>query len=134
MKHEKSCGAVLFTEEDGNRLYLILHSTLGHYTLCKGHVEEGETEEETAAREIMEETGMTARFQPGFRKMISYSPKPDTSKDVVFFLARLEAGTLRPQPEEVQEIFLLPVHRACNILTHASDREVLMQADGFLNT
>ena len=43
----------------GGRYYLVLKSTQGHTTLCKGHVEGNETEHETAIREIREETGLT---------------------------------------------------------------------------
>lgn len=132
MKQEKSCGAVLYTQGEADRSYLILHSTLGHYTLCKGHVEGAETEEETARREILEETGLTARFLAGFRQVITYSPRPSVMKDVVFFLGELDAGAPRPQPEEVSEILLLPFEQAMARLTHDSDREVLAQAEQFL--
>ena len=54
MEKEKSCGAVIFREENTRRYYLVLKSTQGHTTLCKGHVEGEETEHETAAREIRE--------------------------------------------------------------------------------
>ena len=63
MKQEKSCGAVIFREDGGGRrFYLVLTSVKGHVTLCKGHVEKGETEHETAVREIMEETGLAVGF------------------------------------------------------------------------
>lgn len=88
MRREKSCGAVIFREEAGGREYLVLHSTQGHTTLCKGHVEGDETEHETAVREIMEETGLRVDFVDGFRADIAYSPRPGVDKDVVFFLAR----------------------------------------------
>ena len=38
MKREKSCGAVIFREENTRRFYLILKSTQGHNTLCMVHV------------------------------------------------------------------------------------------------
>lgn len=50
MRREKSCGAVLFRDLSGERIFLVLHSTQGHWTLCKGHVEPGETEQETAVQ------------------------------------------------------------------------------------
>ena len=53
---EKSCGIVLFREEEGTRQFLLLHYPSGHWDLAKGHVEEGETEHETATRELLEET------------------------------------------------------------------------------
>ena len=132
MKQEKSCGAVIFREENTQRYYLILTSTQGHTTLCKGHVEGSETERETAVREILEETGLTVEFVDGFREVITYSPKPGVSKDVVFFLARLSGGALTCQPEEVAEVRFLPFDEALAALTHQSDRDVLTKARAFL--
>ena len=57
MRREKSCGAVLFRDLSGERIFLVLHSTQGHWTLCKGHVEPGESTAECAVREVAEETG-----------------------------------------------------------------------------
>ena len=56
MIHEKSCGAAIFVRQDGQALWLVEHMQKGHTSLCKGHVEAGETEHDTARREIREET------------------------------------------------------------------------------
>ena len=133
MKQEKSCGAVLFREEDGKRRYLILKSVKGHSTLCKGHVEGDETEHETAVREIREETALTVDFVENFRRVITYSPYPGCSKDVVFFLARVTGGELTCQPEEVADADFLPFDAALERLTHGSDRDTLAEAEQFLN-
>ena len=132
MKQEKSCGAVLFRGNNTERNYLILTSTLGHTTLCKGHVEGDETERETAIREIREETGLAVGFVDGFREVITYSPKPGVTKDVVFFLARARGGDIACQPEEVAEARFLPPAGALELLTHASDRDILQKAHAFL--
>ena len=133
MKQEKSCGAVIFREdENGRRFYLILKSTQGHTTLCKGHVEKNETEHETARREIMEETGLTVDFIDGFREVITYSPYQGCTKDVVFFLAKVSGGTLVCQPEEVADARFLPFDAAMERLTHSSDRDTLQKAEAFL--
>jgi len=134
MKQEKSCGAVIFREKNGCREYLILRSVKGHISLCKGHVEGDETEHETAIREIREETALCVEFVENFRQVISYSPKPDVMKDVVFFLARAVGGTLTCQPEEVADAWFVPVEQAMETMTHQSDREVLQKAEDFLNT
>ena len=131
MKQEKSCGAVIFRENNTERDYLILTSTQGHTTLCKGHVEGRETEHETAAREIMEETGLTVDFLDGFREVITYS-KPGVIKDVVFFLGNVSGGALACQPEEVAAIRFLPFGEALGALTHQSDRDTLQKARAFL--
>lgn len=133
MKQEKSCGAVIFREEGDSRQYLVIRSVNGHTTLCKGHVETGETEQETARREIWEETALTVDFVENFREVITYSPYPGCMKDVVFFLGRMTGGTLTCQEEEVAEGKFLPVEQALAALTHPSDRNVLRGADQFLN-
>ena len=133
MKQEKSCGAVLFQECSGQRTYLVIHSTQGHYTLCKGQVEAGETELQTARREIAEETALTVDFVENFRRVVTYSPYPGCSKDVVFFLARVSGGELTCQPEEVADADFLPFDAALERLTHESDRDTLAEAEHFLN-
>lgn len=132
MKFEKSCGAVIFKEEEC-RKYLLLRSIHGHVSLCKGHVEGSETEHETAVREICEETALSVKFVENFREVITYSPKPDCMKDVVFFLAQVSGGILTCQPEEVQEAWFAPYDEAVEAITHISDREVLKKAELFLN-
>ena len=133
MKQEKSCGAVLFRTRAGQREYLILHSVKGHWSLCKGHVEEGETEHDTAVREIREETGLSVAFVDPFRAVITYSPYEGCVKDVVFFLAEIAGGTLTCQPEEVAEAAFFPYEAALSQLTHAGDRDVLRTAEAALN-
>ena len=59
MFHEKSCGAIVFRRFHGNiQILLIKHINSGHWSFPKGHIENNETETETAVREIKEETGI----------------------------------------------------------------------------
>lgn len=132
MIHEKSCGAVVFTEKFGKRLYLIERMKKGHTSICKGHVEGTETEHETAAREIREETGLEVAFIDGFRRTIQYSPYEGCVKDVVFFLARSDRTMVTPQEEEVTRIEWLPYERALEELTHESDRQTLSEAEEWM--
>lgn len=133
MIYEKSCGAVIYAENDGRRLYLVELMQKGHRSICKGHVEDGETEHQTAAREILEETGLTVKFQDGFRETIEYSPYDGCIKTVVFFLAKADNTDVTAQEEEVREISWLPFEEALAALTYESDRETLRKADHFLN-
>lgn len=133
MKYEKSCGAVIYTVQNGTRFYLVEQMQKGHVSLCKGHVEKDETELQTAEREIREETNLEVEFVKGFRKTIAYSPSTDCMKTVVFFLACAEHTSVRAQEEEVREIQWLPFENAVKALTFDSTREILRQADAFLN-
>ena len=67
MIYEKSCGAVVFTRINSEIKYLLIRNLTGIYGFPKGHVKQGETEEETALREIFEEVGLSVKLLPGFR-------------------------------------------------------------------
>ena len=58
LKYEKSCGALVFRQDPRTgRMYILMirHKHGGHRSFPKGHVEEGETEHQTAIREVEEE-------------------------------------------------------------------------------
>ncbi len=67
---ERSCGAVVYTERDGQRRYVLVKG--GYVGLPKGHMEKGESERETAVREIREETCVSTQIVPGFRRVVTY--------------------------------------------------------------
>ena len=129
---EKSCGAVVYTLDQGIRLYIIEHMVGGHYAMCKGHVEPGETEAETAAREIREETGLRVRLDTSFRETVSYSPADGHMKEVIYFIGTCDTRETFNQIEEVRDICWLPFEAALRRLTFDNDREVLKKAEGWL--
>lgn len=132
MKNEKSCGAVVFKFEDGELYFLIEHMVKGHVSIPKGHVEGNETEEETALREIREETGLRVHLITAFRHSVTYSPYPDVEKEVVFFVAQPIDGELKNQEEEVCLLEWLPCEQAIEAVTYESVREVLKHATEWL--
>lgn len=127
MKQEKSCGAVVYRVKDSGkiRVLLIRHENGGHWAFPKGHVEGDETEEETALREIREETGLKVELDTGFRHAVAYSPKPDVMKDVIYFAARADTKHVKAQEEEVTAIQWLKPKEALETVTYENDREVL---------
>ena len=131
---EHSAGAVVFTREAGEPRFVIVQSMLGHHGFPKGHMEEGETEAETALREIREETGLEPRLIPGFRTVELYPlpEKPNTMKQVVYLLAEYEAQTPRPQPGEIRSVQLLSYAEALRTLEFDSTRRILEEAYNFL--
>lgn len=129
MTMEKSCGALVFRRFHGNtELLLIKHANGGHWSFPKGHVEPGETEEQTALREIKEETGIDVIIDPSFREVISYSPKKDTQKDVIYFIARAQNYDYTPQEEEISQIKWVEINRAHTILTYDNDKQLVNKA------
>ncbi len=128
MKKEKSCGAVVYQFQDDQLYLLILKMRKGHYSIPKGHVENQESEEETALREIKEETNLKVKIDTNFREVITYFPFEGVSKDVVFFVAKYIDGEVKEQESEVEKAMWLNIEDALNILTHKSDQEVVKKA------
>ena len=129
MLHEKSCGAIVYRRFHGNiEILLIKHINSGHWSFPKGHVEGDETELETARREIKEETGLDVILDQTFRETVSYSPKRDTQKVVVYFLALARNYDFVPQEEEIAEIRWVDIVRATRMLTYENDKTIVNKA------
>ena len=128
MRYEKSCGAVIFRRAEDWNVLLIRHTKGRHISFPKGHVEPGETESQTAEREIREETGLKVRVDRRFRAENRYNIRPDIQKLVVIFAATTDQETLIPQPEEIAEAFWLSVEDAAARLTYERDRKIMRDA------
>lgn len=132
-KEEKSCGAVIWRQKGKQREYLLVQHNGGHWSFPKGHMENDETEEETAEREIREETGLTAEIHTGFRKQVTYSPKPGIIKDVIFFTAVPAGGRESPQESEISQLRWFSFSAAARQITYATDEDILLAAEAYLN-
>jgi len=138
MPKEKSAGAIIYSEnKDGTREYLLLHYEAGHWDFPKGHVEENESEEQAARREILEETGIresALEFELGFNEKINYFYKREGEtffKEVVFFLARVDARGVRLSREHTGFAWS-NYDDALKQLTYESARKILKKAENFL--
>ena len=137
MNYEYSCGAVVFTRIGGEPHYLLIRQndqSAGCHGFPKGHMEPGETEEQTALREIYEEVGLRVRLLPGFRAVEDYALPypPDTRKQVVFFLAQYEDQTPRIQESELTSCTLAPFEQALPLVEYADSKQILRDAHAFL--
>ena len=134
---EKSCGVVLFNEQ---KVLLLQYATgqkegewdlQGHWDFPKGHVDKGETEIETATRELEEETGIkNIILLDNFRKTINYKiQKRDRkiSKEVVFFIATTAETEINLSDEHV-DYGWFDFTSALKQLTYDNARSVLSEA------
>ncbi len=136
MTFEKSCGALVIRHDaqTGNDYILMIrHRPGGYRSFPKGHVEPGETERETAMREVMEETSVHITLIPDFRHVVCYTPAPAVEKEVVYFLARTEQTDIRPRRGEIAQVEWIPLLQAERYLTHDNDKRVLQAARNKLN-
>jgi 8-oxo-dGTP pyrophosphatase MutT (NUDIX family) len=153
MPKEKSAGAIIFIKENSKNYYLLLHSApsgpgkKGHWGFAKGHIEEGETEEETTRREIAEETGIgDLKIIMGFKELEKYffrkvyglkeeekKKAPWIFKTVIFFLAETKTKEVKIS-EEHDGFVWLAFEDALKKLTYKNAKELLKRADGLLET
>jgi len=151
MPREKSAGAIIYRMENGEPLYLLLHyppaneGKRGQWGFAKGHVEQGETEEQTAKREIFEETGIKdLKFIPGFKRLEKYFFKksyglegearkkaPWVFKLVVFFLAETKGADIKISDEHIGFVWL-PIEEAIKKTTFKNSKKLLKEADEFV--
>ncbi len=139
MEKEKSVGAIVFRKEGRKIYYLLLNYGKGYWGFPKGRQEKGESDEETARREIEEETGIKSlEFIKGFREKIRYyfkRKKGDRKvlvyKEAVFYLANTNQKKVKISFEH-EGFGWFPFKEAFLKTTFKNAKEALKRADEFL--
>ncbi|MBI2624005.1 NUDIX domain-containing protein [Candidatus Parcubacteria bacterium] len=142
MPVERSAGAVIFREESGQRLYLLLQygkRTGGgfHWDFPKGHLDKGETTEAAIRREVAEETGIAEiELISGFRETLRlFFRNPDGKtvlKFVAFRVARARTGEVKLSSEHIGFVWL-PFSEAVTRVTYKNAKNLLAHVEQFLN-
>ncbi len=133
--YEKSCGAVIYriTERKEIRILLVKNHNGKCWTFPKGHIESGENEEQTALREIKEETGLTVEIVPGFRQTSTYRPFGRIRKTAVFFLAKAEKSVVSMQAAEIDYYLWVSIDEALRMCRHENDTNILREVKKVLS-
>ena len=135
MRFIKSCGFVAYKQIGNENYYLIIKSLNGDVGFPKGHMEPGESELETAIRELKEETGVDVKVIPGFRRQIEYELRriSDTIKQSVYFLGECISDNIVCQEAEVTEAGFVSYEDALKLLTFDETKNILGDAEKFLD-
>jgi len=131
---EVSAGGVVYRRVDGG-IEVVLASRRTRrgdlaWGLAKGGIEEGESHEEAAVREVLEETGLTAEIEASLGETKYFYVWEDTRirKTVHFFLMRHTGGDPADHDDEMEEIRRFPLARAMKRAAYRGEREVLGRA------
>jgi 8-oxo-dGTP pyrophosphatase MutT (NUDIX family) len=137
MRREFSAGGVLVRRLERRWVLAAIRPAgkpAGLWALPKGRIDEGESAEVTALREVLEETGAEGRSL-GKLGDVRYWFNWDGErifKVVSFFLVRYERGRLGALPEafrhEVAEARWLPLDEAPRLLAYGGEREMAKKA------
>jgi len=151
MPKEKSAGAIIYRIENNVQYYLLLHyapsepGKHGQWGFAKGHIEAGETEEQTMRREVAEETGIKdLKIISGFKELEKYFFKksyglegearkkaPWVFKLVVFFIAETKTKEIKISDEHIGFIWL-PIEEAIKKTTFKNSKKLLKEANDFV--
>lgn len=119
-------GGVVFRRKGGEVEYLLVQAKRAReqWVLPKGHIDPGEAMEETAAREVREETGVTARIKSELPR-ISLSVKGKNICIQFYLMEAIEEG----KPAEEREHQWLPLDAAIRVASHKESRDLLKLAE-----
>jgi 8-oxo-dGTP pyrophosphatase MutT (NUDIX family) len=136
---EVSAGGVVYRRtDDGIEVVLASRRTRRGdlaWGLAKGGIEDGETREEAAIREVREETGLTAAIEAdlGDTKYMYVWDDVRIRKTVHFFLMRFTGGDVDDRDDEMEEIRWFPLERALKRAAYRGERDVLRRAADLLS-
>lgn len=102
-----SAGGIVYRKEAGQLQIQLITDRYGKISFAKGKREDGESIEQTALREIWEETGIVGRIVEPV-DIIAYTyrhpQQGDIQKEVHYYLVESEGGSLKPQTEEIRSV------------------------------
>lgn len=131
----RSSGGVVVRKRDTSfEVLLVRKRHASFWTLPKGHLEEGEKEEEAALREVQEETGYFPRLGPKLGEIaFTYERNGRRFEEhVTFYLMGEDGAGSRSAEEEIEEVRWFALSEAASFLAYENERRMLALAREYL--
>ena len=130
LKKEKSCGCVIIKDK---KVLLVYEKNRNFWGFPKGHMEDGETEIETALREVKEEVGLDVEIYKERRYTLNYIIRDEIDKTTVLYIAKAKNDEIIMQENEIENIRWCSFEEALNILTFDNWKEMFKKVIEDLN-
>jgi bis(5'-nucleosidyl)-tetraphosphatase len=134
MHKERSAGAIIYRLRGRHVEFLLIKQHTkrsGYWSFPRGHLEAGENDEQAAIREVKEEVGLDITILPGFSQDVTYRPRADTIKTIMYFLAKCD-GKVVLEDEEVMTYQWATMDQARKVITIKDILNCLEDANEFL--
>ncbi|MBA2794175.1 MAG: NUDIX hydrolase [Thermoleophilaceae bacterium] len=130
MKREFSAGGVVLREGENGTEMATVSPRVGVFALPKGHPEPGESLEQAATREVLEETGLVADPLERLGEVrYWYSLGGErVLKTVAFFVFRYRSGSIEDHDDEVVSAAWVPLEEAPEILSYKGEKAMAEKA------
>lgn len=122
MNIERCCGCIIINNND--KVLLVLQRKSKCWSFPKGHVENNETEIETALREVKEETGIDVNIEASKRYELTYKINNSTNKNVVNFIARPLNANVKIQEKEILDYKWCDINKVVETLTYENTKDL----------
>jgi 8-oxo-dGTP diphosphatase len=120
----RAAGGLIVRRVSGQLQIALVHRPVHQdWSYPKGKLEEGETFEDAAQREVLEETGLVCRLLR-FIGHTEYMDRKGRPKVVAYWVMAVEAGSFAVN-EEVDELRWVEAAAAGDMLSYERDRELL---------
>ena len=130
LKKEKSCGCIILKNK---KVLLVYEKNRNFWGFPKGHMENGETEIETALREVKEEVGLDVEIDKDRRYTLNYIIRDEIDKTTILYIAKAKNDEIIIQENEIENIRWCSFEEALNTLTFDNWKEMFKKVIEDLN-
>ena len=120
-------GGVIYRKTNGGEIIICHRAKTNLYALPKGKSEYGENIENTALREVLEETGLECKIIKSIGTIEYLVPQGEKyyPKEVTFFLMEIIGGNLENHDHEFDTVKWIEINNAKSILTFQSESDIV---------
>ena len=130
LKKEKSCGCIIIKDK---KVLLVYEKNRNFWGFPKGHMEDGETEIETALREVKEEVGLDVEIDKKRRYTLNYVIGNEIDKTTVLYIAKAKNEKIIMQESEIENTKWCSFEEALNTLTFDDWKEMFKKVIDDIN-